>query len=464
MKLGPIFRIKEWIYFVVGVALSILMLKTLRLHTDNTQITDKAMRLLLDGVWTHFGNQASHVGNLPGTLLTVLSAGPMAIYFSIWSALFMVVLFHIISYWFLRKSVLLICESSQPQLEISITLLGLLYWLNPWRVEQAEFYNVGYLYLFSSLHIWTALKMKDKNFWLTFFHTLAVGLCVQFHFSFFILLVISSLLFIWNQIRISWWGWSAGVLVSAMSLAPYLIERYFTPADPNAIPAQNLDFVQSQAFPGRGLIFVYPLLKGILYFFRLGSTYFGRHIFSEIEFSWIENENLREIVHTTFHVAKFPITIVTLLVSFYLIGRFLKSFYSQQKPIHRKLFTRTTVQEPQNRFHWYFFAIFLAVVIAGALTPVDFSHWHFVICLPAVSLFMVLQLRSIDRIKRHFFKFEVLIVALFVSWNLFAAFGSRSHEMRLDYSTQFYNHYKEKRPELDQSLGRSILFEKFKVD
>lgn len=439
------------------------MLHTLRLHTDNTQITDKAMRLLIDGEWTHFGNQASHVGNLPGTLLTVLSAGPMALYFSIWSALSVIVIFHLVSYWLLRKSVVLMSGTSKPKLEFAIALFGLLYWLNPWRIEQSEFYNVGYLFLFSAVHVWTALKMKEKSFWFTFLHTLSVGLCVQFHFSFFILLVVSSLLFVWNQIRISWPGWIAGTAISILSLVPYIIERYFTPLDPGAIPAQDLDFVQTQAFPGRGLIFVYPLLKGVLYFFRLGSTYFGRHIFTEIEFSWIENEGVRNVVSNSFHILKYPVTILTLLVSFYFIGKFIRTFWTQQKP-YLKLFQRTTVSDPQNRFDRYFFSMFGAVVVAGALTPVDFSHWHFVICLPAVSLFLVSRLQNVDRFRRYFPKLEPLIFLVVVTWSLFAAFGSRSHELRLDYSNQFYNHYKEKRPDLDQYLGRSILLEKINVD
>ncbi len=450
---------REWIYFAIGVFLSILMLHTLRLHTDNTQITDKAVRLLTEGEWTHFGNQASHVGNLPGTLLTVLSAGPMAMYFSIWSALLMVVAFHVASYFFLRSSFREIAGHSGQTLQLSGIVLVLIYWLNPWRVEQAEFYNVGYLFFFSALHFWTAQKMKDKSFWFTFLHTIAVGLCVQFHFSFFILGVISVFLLVWNQVRVSWLGWFAGVFVSIVSLIPYVTERYFSDYNPGDIPAQNLDFVQSQAFPGRGLVFVYPLLKGVLYFFRLGSTYYGRHIFSEIEFSWIPHEPTRLVVSSVFHVVKFPITLATLGLSFYFLGQFVRKFWSQKRPFNRK--QGSLEEQASNRMQWYVFSMFCAVVFAGMLTPVDFSHWHFVICLPAVSVFFAWKFLMHDRVIRNFKMFEFGVLGLFIVWNLFAAFGSRSHELKLDYAEQFYQHYTSKGVDLDQYLGRSILLEYF---
>ena len=102
-------------------------------------------------------------------------------------ALAVVVIFHLASYWFLRKSVVLMSDSSRPKLEFSIALFGLLYWLNPWRIEQSEMYNPAYLFLFSTVHLYTALKMKHKNFWLTFFHVVMIGLCFQTHFSFIIL-------------------------------------------------------------------------------------------------------------------------------------------------------------------------------------------------------------------------------------------------------------------------------------
>ena len=89
----------------------------------------------------------------------------MMVYFSAWSACFSVLLFHLISYYFLRKSLILIYENKATQISLALILLALIYWLNPWRVEQVELYNPGFVFLFAGVHLWTSLKMSEKKFW-----------------------------------------------------------------------------------------------------------------------------------------------------------------------------------------------------------------------------------------------------------------------------------------------------------
>lgn len=443
---------------MVGVFLSALMLKTLRLHTDNTQLMDKSMRLLMDGEWTHFGNMATKVGNIPGSFLTFITSFPMSIYLSAWSACLVVILFHMFSYYFLRKSLYLILEDKAQQLSLGLIFLSLVYWLNPWRVEQVELYNPGFVFLFASIHLWTSMKMSKKEFWITFLHVLAVGICFQVHFSFLILALVSFFLFVRRQIVVSWKGFFAGTAFVLASLIPFVITKYFSADVLEGQQLQNLDFTKSDAYFGRNFVLVYPVLKAVGYFFRMGSAYFGRHIFSEIQFDWIDNENLRFVFHYAFHGIKFVLALTTLLLSFYLIGRFLKNQYQ------KRIWKQTVLNlEPKNRFSFYFFYLFIAVVVAAGLSPVEFNHWHFVICFPAISLFMIIQFLGFERILRHQKKVILGLALTFGLWDVFAAGGSRSHEFRLDYGQQFIEHYQEKYKSLDDRLGTSILLQKIKV-
>lgn len=86
----------------MGVALSFLMMRTLMLHSDNTQLMDKAVHYYQTGEFIHYGNLATKVGSIPGSFLTAVTAIPMKIYFHPYAAMSIVILFHFIyfRFWF----------------------------------------------------------------------------------------------------------------------------------------------------------------------------------------------------------------------------------------------------------------------------------------------------------------------------------------------------------------------------
>ncbi len=398
------------------------MFKTLMIHPDNTQLMDKAVKLVQTNQWTNFGNRATKVGSIPGSFLTAVTGLPMKIYFSPYSAMAIIFIFHFISYFLLRRIGFLIHEG------FPVLLLGLFFWLNPWRIEQSELYNPAYLFLFSTVHLYTALKMKQKNFWLTFFHVVMIGLCFQTHFSFIILAIISLGLFLTKQIKISWRGFAAGTALIFLSLVPYLIDRFS-----NVGVEQNIDFTKSDAFIGRNFVLVYPVIKSMIYFFRMGSIYFGRHIFSEIQFDWILNETIRLIVSNIFHVLKWILAAGSLIFSFQVIGGFFKKY-----PWREKIQFKQSLEENfEHRFLNYFAVMFVAVFIAASLSPVEFNHWHFILCFPAISLFMIFAVQKYNLKASWIYT----VAVLFIIWNIFAALGSRSHSFKNDYAKDFYEYY-----------------------
>ena len=408
---------------LVGIILTALMFKTTGLHSDHTQILDKATKLVQTGEWTHYGNRSTKVGSIPGSFLTAVSGLPMMLWYSPYAACAVILIFHLLSLYFLSKSAQLI----RP--ELPFILLAVFYWLNPWRVEQSELYNPAYLFLFSALHLWTSLKMKTQSFWLTYFHVLVIGLCFQTHFSFIILALISLILFLTKQLKISWGGVAAGSATILLSLTPYILARL---ADAGQIE-QKIDLAQSDAFIGRNFLYVYPVLKAILYLFRMGSTYFGRHIFTEIRFDWIETPWLNSMVTYLFTAFIWLLAVLTL----YYIGKLIFHFFKFYSPKNTFRWNKKTEFGNDVRFYDYFWSLFLAVIVAAGLSPVEFNHWHFILCFPVISLFLILQLHNHDRV----WAIAKVFVVIFFVWNVFAALGSRTHSYKNDYEQQFQEHY-----------------------
>ncbi|MCB0406577.1 MAG: hypothetical protein KDD34_00155 [Bdellovibrionales bacterium] len=396
------------------------MFHTLKIHYDNVQILEKVRLLLFEGHWSHFGNRGSGVGFVPGSLMTAVTALPMKLYFSPYSAMVVILLTHILSLGILVKLAKLITGQSL------FPLLVVFYWINPWRVEQSELYNPAYLFLFSTAHMWTSMNMKEKSFFHTALHIISIGFCVQFHYSAVILAICSFLLLYFRWLKVSWWGFAAGTAIVFASLVPWALaymnspELSITVANPN------------KAIIGRNFLYVYPVLKAVSYWVRYGSTYYARHIFTEIEFSWISWIWLRETLSWVFHILKWPVAAATFFLSLRWSYQRLMSLYKSK--IYQRSYDKFQLN-PRDRYSLYVFYTFIAMVLAAGLSPVEFNHWHFLLCFPPVILFMTLKIDSrLQRMSIHRQKRWLIGVALFfLLSDVFAALGSRSHSIANNY-------------------------------
>lgn len=407
----------ELTLFLIGIVLSLLMFKTLMIHTDNTQLMDKVMQIKTTGEWVHHGNATTKMGALPGSFLTFFTAVPMLIWFSPYAACAVILLCHILAYFILRRIGYKLDANFNP------LLLVIFFWLNPWRVEQSELYNPGYLFLFAAIHFLSVLELheKPKSFWASFWLAVGMGFCFQVHFSVLILGISFLYLFFTKKIKVNYAGIATGVFVVGLSLIPWLLQ---TLAQDNTVlkPA-------SDTFLGKNLLLVYPVLKAVIYFFRMGSVYFGRHIFSEIRFDWITVEWLKASLDLLFHNLKWILGALSL----YLSTRF---FILQFRHYKKEFSVRPFIDH-------YLVSLFLGVIGAAALSPVEFNHWHFILCLPAILFYLSLKPEVYFTKAWTGFRHKVLVAVavLFVVWNLFAGLGSRSHSFKNDYHRDFMQHY-----------------------
>lgn len=419
---------------LVGVAFSCLYFFTLILHFDNLQILNKAILYVDEGQWTHYGNAGSGVGFVPGTLMTALSAVPMKIWFSPYSAMAIVGLFHLAALWLLGG------VAKNLNLAAPWVLVMIFFWLNPWRVEQAELYNPGYLFVFSALHLSTALAMNERRFGMTFCHALGIGLCAQFHFSALILVFSSLLMWRARMIRPHWGAFLAAVFVCTLTLIPYL-QSYLHDRSLHLELARS-----SEAFFGRNLVLIYPVLKAVLYFLRYGSTYFGSHIFDKVQFEWLGETAMRPFLETAYHLLIALIGAVTLYFSFQAQREIIAL---RGRHLFRPESSRLSATF-DDRFLLYGFYLFIGMLVASALSPVEFNHWHLILCFPYISLFMARWFARQSWPTKIKNPVVIGLLLFFCVHDLLAGLGSRSHSYKNNFGRDFANYYHD----LKKSKGR----------
>ncbi len=419
----------ESFVFSIGLIFSMLFFVTQMLHFDNGQIFDKVLKVLLEGVWTHHGNAGTGVGFVPGTFLTALATIPMMLWFSPYSAALVIILTHIIAYFLLRNIVKNISVALVP-------ILVLIFWLNPWRVEQAELYNPAYLFIFGALHFWTSIKMQKKDWKITFLHVLSVGFCAQVHYSAIILAFASLLLFYKGRLRVHWWGFFAAVIFVVCSLIPWVLETINQPQ----YGVKLSDTAKSSVFFGRNALLVYPVLKAVLYWIRFGSTYYARHIFSEIRFDWISSSYLQTLISWVYHSFKYLLALITVFWS----ARWMyQNLRRQWSAFHLKPEKNIGFLNLQDQVIDYGFYLFLAMLLAAGLSPVEFNHWHFVVCFPYVSVLTALGLQKFLNSQNQYTSKRILmaILVFFMIQNFFGAMGSRTHSYQNNFHADFIKRY-----------------------
>jgi hypothetical protein len=424
-------RLSKSVLFGLGILFSVLFFTKLTMHNDHVQMLLKVFRVIDDGQWSHFGNATTGMGFLPGSFLTAVSAVPMQIYFSPYSALVVILLFHIIS--------LLLFSSVLKENFKSVILIDflLLYWLSPWRVEQTELYNPAYLFLFSAVHFYTSYHMNKKSFWMTFFHVLTIGFCVQVHFSVLMLGILSLALWGFRYLKVNWWGFIAGSAVVGLSLLPWFM-AYLEHRELAVAVSKD-----SGTFIGKNFVLVYPVLKGISYWIRYGAISYGRHIFSEINFLWIQDATLQKVVSGLFHSLKYVFTAATVAFSAVVQWRIFSKIWKQDRPFKRGQ-DRTGVRGEQG-IYLYAFYFFFAMIIATGLSPVEFNHWHLILAFPIVTVLITIAFNKL-REKLPAKRFACLYASVFIvfcMFDTFGALGSRVHSYKSNFHEEVLQLYKE---------------------
>ena len=164
--------------------------------------------------------------------------------------------------------------------------------------------------------------------WTTAAHVLLLGLSLQIHTSGAILCILSVLLFVSGRLKVSWTGFTIGAAVCLASLMPWLL----------AVRQNAALLPGGKGFLLRGIVLVFPVLRGVLYWLKVSSLSFVERMY-DLDFTSV----LGPVAGPTFSaLAKLLATLAgaTLIVTLWLQWRFFRNAWRRaavgaRRPIGR---------------------------------------------------------------------------------------------------------------------------------
>ncbi len=228
---------------------------------DQLNLLARGWLLAAEGRFVPHGNPLSSGGNAPGGITSLLVGLPLFLWRDYRAPVVLVFGFHLVAYWLLDRTLRGMLGPFER------VAFGVMYWLNPWRAYYSGFlWNPNYLFLFGAVHLAGCWAQRERaRFWVSFGLGAGLMLALQIHPSALLLLVASALLWLRGYFRPHWWGGIAGALAGAVPLVPWFLEASQNPAITDA----------GKGFLGRGLVYVFPLLRGVMYWLRYGSLALG---------------------------------------------------------------------------------------------------------------------------------------------------------------------------------------------
>tara|TARA_R110002167_G_scaffold22437_3_gene80532 strand:- start:381 stop:1694 length:1314 start_codon:yes stop_codon:yes gene_type:complete len=412
------FSVLFWGCFILGLALTLLFASNQILTGDQTQMLYKGYLGARTGEWLSFGNAASAVGNVPGSLSSYIVGLPLLVWDSPWAPMGLLMGLHILAFLMLDA----VIKNSFDQ-NVRLVFM-LVYWLNPWLMFENLLYNPSYLFFAAALHLWSAFQLRNTpSFLHTVLHVLAIGFAMQLHYSWPVLAVVSAYLFYRRLIHIHWFGLFSGMALILISLVPYLMEY-----QKNSSISR-----ESDRYIGYGAVHVYPVLKALLYWIRYGSLLFSNKLIAGSEFDWLSSsENIKNILRYGWQGLLYLVGVATVIFS----ARINYQAWNKVKGMIK----RPLYDSMLNHESWlllYAFAALSGILIASALSPITFSYWHLIIALPAALLPMLAKAQ--DWLAKPTIKRYRLLYGLFgylLAVNVMAACDSEKFSYSVSYTGQ----------------------------
>lgn len=416
-------------FLLLGLFCSTLFFSHQLLTGDQTQMLYKGYLGAYEGVWLSYGNAASAVGNVPGSLSAWLIGGPLLLWDSPYAPMVLLLAMRLVGF-------LLFDAVIRQVFDDRVRLLFLvLCWLNPWFQYESLLYNPSYLFLFSAMHCWSAWHMRERaSFWHMIVHLLAIGMAMQLHYSWPLLAVMSTYLF-WRRIlKVSWSGVVVATLLIGASLIPYAMEVMS-----NSHITQNVDPEARQRYIGWGLVHVYPVLKSVLYWLRYGSWLFASKLVNDTQFIWLAgHEYLQMAAVWLWRVVIYGVGSATVLLA----AKANWQLWRELKP--RLLRSDRAPVDGESWLGLYALAAVLAVLVSAALSPIIFNYWHLMLIFPYALFPILLLLVRWSRRYPQLVGKGLLAATLFcTAVNLIAACDSTKFSYQADYKTQVLEYLQE---------------------
>lgn len=357
------FLFRAAILLLTGVLLQAWLAARSGIGGDQFVLFDLGLDYLENGALSAVGKGMSGGGFIPGSLLQLLIGLPFSIWLDYRSPLVLVGFFH------LAAGILSLLVLRQAAGDRAALIYLVLWWLSPWRLYHSGIlWEPVYVILPAALHLWSCWSLRDRAGGLAS-AVLAATLVMTFqlHGSFLFLVILTVILLVRRRIRIQWEGGLLGALAGSLTLLP-TAAAFFEGTLPSPAPTDS--------FFGYGLVAVVPLLRGFLYWFRLGSLDVGGRLTGVIFFDgeWAAGEPLGQVVR-----GGTALVAVLALASIIIAGAATWWYFRRGGRVKGK----------SGEWHWmrgYCLCGFAALMTSCAMSPVTIQSWHVLIALPAACL------------------------------------------------------------------------------
>ena len=368
------------IFFGIGLAISLWMVARSQVGGDQLNLLARGWLLAEDGRWISYGNPMSTGGKAPGGITSLLVGVPLMVWRDHRAPTLVILLCHVLAYAILDRTLRRILSPGER------VLLAVLYWLNPWRMYFSAFlWNPNYLFLFGSTHLWACLAQRERARFLPSF-LLGAGLVLAFqiHASCLLLAVATALLWLRGYFKPHWTGGLLGAVLAALPLVPWVMDLRDEPA---------ILTEADKGFLGRGLLYVFPLVRGLLYWLRYSSLALSEKVLAFDFGDFLDPETGARLGSGLSEVtsALLPLTLVLpLLANRWLWKRMRRGWKRWQGKLPAGASDRTWLKG-------YVAWTFLAAVAVFSLAPTTVMMWQALIILHAAVLPLVLWAGVLSR-------------------------------------------------------------------
>lgn len=352
--------------FLAGLAVAVCMVSRSQVGRDQFEFLLAGWSIVADGIVLPYGNAMSGGGVYPGPLVGILAAIPLAVFEDHRSVAAFVLLSHVAAY-------LLFNRGLRPFVgERGLLVFCLVYWLNPWRLYYSgHTWNPNWMPLVAAVYFITATAMRrDRRFLPTFVHVGTVGLAFQVHASAVVLAVATCVLLLRRRLVVHWGGAIAGGVVTALGMLPYF---FALARHPEISPMHH-------GFFGRGVVYVYPLVRGVLYWVRMSSLFLGRRIL-DMDFTALVGSRFNALAAPAFAWAMRAFGAATFVVALRANVRLWRrrSCRGRGAGARRRLSDREWLES-------FVRCVFVAAAVTFAISPTTVMVWQLVVTLPFAVL------------------------------------------------------------------------------
>ena len=397
---------------VFGLAISLLMVSRSQVGGDQLHMLSRGWLLAAQGTWIHYGMPTSAGGKSPGSATSLLVGAPLMVWRDYRAPILLLWLSHLLGYLLLDW---VVARATSPRGRL---LFALFYWLNPWRVFfSAHLWNANYMFLAGAIHAWTCFGQRRRaSFWLSFLHVLTIGIAAQLHSSAPVLLFASALLLWRGYLKIKWAGAVAGAVAVGASLLPWALTVL---RHPELLPGGT-------GFPFRGLVLLFPLLRGLVYWLRYPVLFFTKRM-TEFDFTATLGVLGDRLLATPLWALLVAIGPLTLAFPF-LANR--RMWLADRRWLLRKA---EGAWSARRWLHGYVVGCFAAAVVSFAASPTTVMAWQGFIVLHVAVLPLVLWLETLLRsrakvwaargVQAYAIAVSLLLVAMAVATPLYRKGG-----------------------------------------